>query len=110
MSTSPTPRPWAVREPGARVRLLGSVDVHTAADLRLVLADQVDAGRGELVLDLSGVTGLDVTGLGLLVGAHRRAQRAGRVLVLDRVPPAVARLLHRTRLDRVIRHTVGAAA
>lgn len=103
-----SPCPWAVPEPGRRVELQGAVDVHVAADLRLLLADQVDQGEGELLLDLSGVTALDATGLGLLVGAHRRAQRAGRRLVLDRVPPVVARLLHLTRLDRVIRHTVGA--
>ena len=46
-----------------------------------------------------------MTGLGVLVGAHRRAQRAGRTLVLRDVPDPVGRLLFVTRLDRVLRTT-----
>lgn len=101
---------WSVTEPGRHVVLSGAVDVHSAADLRLLLADQLDAGCGELVVDVRDVTAVDVTGLGLLVGAHRRAVRADRVLVLEAVSPAVDRMLHRTRLDRVLRHTQASAA
>lgn len=89
-------------EPGATVRVLGRLDVRAAADVRVELARQVVLGTGELVLDLAGVTGVDATGLGLLVGAHRRAGRAGRVLVLRDVPAPVSRLLLLTRLDRVL--------
>ena len=92
-----------VRVSGTEVLLGGRLDVHSAADVRLALVDAVDAGRGDLVLDLAALEGVDATGLGVLVGAHRRAQRAGRVLVLRDVSPAVARLLFLTRLDRVLR-------
>ena len=100
-----------VAVPGALVLLSGRLSVAEAADARLVLAEQVDAGSGELVLDLSRLHAVDATGLGVLVGAHRRAQRAGRLVVLRDAPPAVARLLHLTRLDRVLRQrsTVRAA-
>jgi anti-anti-sigma factor len=91
-----------VLEPGALVALSGRLDVAVAADVRGALAVQVERGSGELVLDLSGLDSLDPTGLGLLLGAHRRAGRAGRVLVLRDVTPAVARLLAITRLDRVL--------
>ena len=101
---------WSVPEPGRRVVLTGALDVRAAADVRLLLAGQLEAGRDDLVLDLSGLTGLDLTGLGALVEAHRAAGRAGRVLVLDAVAPEVARLLHRTRLDRVLRHTAALPA
>ncbi len=60
-------------------------------------------GQGDLVLDCAGLTAVDATGLGVLVGAHRRAQRAGRVLVLLDVQPSVGRSLLLTRLDRVLR-------
>lgn len=98
-----------VVDPGALVVLSGPLGVAASADARLALAEQVDAGDGELVLDLERVTAVDPTGLGVLVGAHRRAVRAGRVLVLRDVPPAVARVLARTRLDRVLRHRRSAA-
>lgn len=91
-----------VEEPGSRVVLAGRLDVRADADLRQLLAEQVQAGDGDLVVDLSAVTAVDATGLGLLVGVHRRALRAGRVLVLCGVPPPVARLLLVTRLHRVL--------
>ena len=87
---------------GTVVGLTGKLDVHTAADVRNALVDAVAAGSGELVLDLSALEAVDATGLGVLVGAHRRAQRAGRTLVLVDVQVPVARLLLVTRLDRVL--------
>ncbi len=87
---------------GTVLGLSGKLDVHTAADVRNALVDAVAAGAGELVLDLSALEAVDATGLGVLVGAHRRAQRAGRTLVLVDVQVPVARLLLVTRLDRVL--------
>ena len=87
---------------GTLVVLSGRLDVHAAADVRLELADAVDSGEGELVLDLNDLQAVDATGLGVLVGAHRRAQRAGRTLVLEDVPEAVGRLLLITRLDKIL--------
>ena len=87
---------------GSFVSLCGRLDVHVAADVRLELARAVDLGTGELVLDLNALEAVDATGLGVLVGAHRRAQRAGRTLVLEDVPEPVIRLLLLTRLDRVL--------
>lgn len=91
--------------PGRLLRLAGRLDVAAAADVRLALVDAVADGTGDLVLDVSGLTALDATGLGVLVGGHRRAQRAGRVLVLRDVPTPIARLLFLTRLDKVLRTT-----
>jgi anti-anti-sigma factor len=93
-----------VTDDGTLVALTGRLDVHAAADVRNALADAVDRGEGELVIDLAEVEALDATGLGVLVGAHRRAQRAGRTLVLEDIPDAVWRMLFVTRLDRVLNH------
>jgi anti-anti-sigma factor len=87
------------------VALVGRLDVRGAAAAREALhaaLAALPAGGGELVVDLSGVELLDATGLGVLVGTHRRAQLAGCRLVLRGAPPRVARLLSVTRLDRVI--------
>jgi anti-anti-sigma factor len=96
--------------PGQLLVLQGRLDVVAAADVRLALEEAVASGSGDLVLDLAGVEAVDATGLGVLVGAHRKAGRSGRTLVLRDVPPAAARLLRRTRLDRVLRQTRTAAA
>ena len=84
------------------IALSGRLDVHAAADVRNALAEAVDVGEGDLILDLAALEAVDATGLGVLVGAHRRAQRAGRTLVLTDVPAGVGRLLLVTRLDKVL--------
>lgn len=89
--------------PGRLLTLSGRLDVHSAADVRLALAGAVEGGTEELLVDVAGVTAVDATGLGVLVAAHRRAGRAGRVLVLRDVPVPLRRLLLLTRLDRVLR-------
>ncbi len=88
---------------GEALALVGRLDVHAAADVRLALVDHLAAGSGPLVVDLAGITVVDATGLGVLVGAHRRAGRAGRALVLQDPSPTVARVLLLTRLERVLR-------
>lgn len=89
-------------EPGTRVLLRGRLDVRSVADARGVLHAAVDAGVGDLYLDVAGLELVDATGLGVLVGTHRRATLAGRRLVLCNVPPRLSRLLLRTRLHRVL--------
>jgi anti-sigma B factor antagonist len=84
------------------VELVGRLDVRGAAPAREALHEALAGGDGRLVVDLSGVELLDATGLGVLVGAHRRARLQGRELVLRDAGPRVARLLSLTRLDRVI--------
>jgi anti-anti-sigma factor len=84
------------------LRLTGPLDVRAAADVRLSLHHAIDNGQGDLVVDLGAVTGADTTGLGVLVGAHRRAGRCGRRLVLRNVPDQLNRMLLVTRLYRIL--------
>jgi anti-sigma B factor antagonist len=74
----------------------------TAADLRAQLHRAVDLATGPVVLDQSAVERLDVVGLGVLVGAHRRATAQGRDLRVVRPRRRVAAVLHITGLDRVL--------
>jgi anti-sigma B factor antagonist len=83
--------------------VLGALDVTTAATIRADLTDLLAAGgTDDLVVDLHQMGALDTVGLGLLVGIHRQAQRAGRRLVLTGVPPRMSRVLAVTRLNRVL--------
>lgn len=91
-----------VLRPGALLALSGRLGATTVADVRNALADAIEQGAGDLVVDLHGVELVDATGLGVLVGAHRRADRAGRRLVLRTIPDRVDRLLVATKLHRVL--------
>ena len=91
-----------VVRPGCAIALSGRLSAATVADVRAALTEAVDNGVGDLLVDLQGVELVDATGLGVLVGTHRRADRAGRRLVLTAVPERIERLLLATRLHRVL--------
>jgi len=83
---------------GTHLRLTGRLDARNAPSVRTALQESVDAGTGELVIEMGNLEIWDGTGLGVLVGAGRRAQRAGRRLVLTGVQARELRLLRVARV------------
>lgn len=58
--------------------LRGSLDLATAPTVRAALTEATEKGTHDLIVDLSQLEFLDSTGLGVLIGAHRRtAERVG---------------------------------
>ena len=95
---------------GQEVSVTGRLDVNTVAAVRLGLQDIMDRGVGDLLLHLADAEVHDATGLGVIVGAHHRARRAGRRLVLVDVSPRLDRLLRASRLHRVLTRGYGEGA
>lgn len=60
------------------------LDVYTAPKLREASVEAVNNGFYRMVVDLSNTTDIDVTGLGVLVGVHKRAERYGGWLRLTK--------------------------
>jgi anti-anti-sigma factor len=85
----------------SHVRLSSRLDVATSADTRRLLHEAVDHCVGDLRLDVSQVDVIDAAGLGVLVGARRRADLIGVRVVLIDAPPRLHRLLAVTRLSRL---------
>ena len=84
------------------VHVTGTLDVRSVSRARETLEAALAMGAGDLVVDLSGLEALDAAGLGVLVSAHRKAQRLDRRLVLRRAQPPLLRTLAVTRLHRVL--------
>jgi len=61
---------------GQEVAIVGRLDVHTVADVRLALHEAIDGGAGDLLLHLVDAEVYDATGLGVIVGVHHRARPA----------------------------------
>jgi len=59
------------------LKLVGSMTIGQAAELKEVLLDALGAAS-ELLVDLSGVTEIDLTGLQLLDASHRSAMANGK--------------------------------
>jgi len=87
---------------GQEVAVSGRLDVNSVAEVRAALHDILDRGVGDLLVHLAQAEVHDATGLGVIVGVHHRARTVGRRLVLVDVSPRLDRLLHASRLHRVL--------
>ena len=81
------------------VAVRGEIHVSTAPEFSRRLGEALERGKSHVVLDLTGVTFIDSTGLSVLLGALRDVTRRGGRLVLALANPTVLRLFEITRLD-----------
>lgn len=77
----------------------GELDLAGVESARQAL-DRAEEGDGMVVLDLSGLTFIDSTGLEVILRAARRAQETGRRLVVARPSEYVKRLFELTAIDQ----------
>jgi anti-sigma B factor antagonist len=83
------------------VTVAGEIDITTVAGVRERLFELAASGR-PIVADLDQVGFIDSTGLGVLVGAVKRATSSGGSLRVVSAQPNIWRLFHMTGLDSEI--------
>ncbi|MFI9284578.1 STAS domain-containing protein [Streptomyces werraensis] len=99
-----TPRPSAM---GPYVlEVAGELDHHTAP-LLTEAVNEAPFGPYGVVLDLSGLTFCDSSGITVFVTAHRRSREKGSQLSLAGVAPAQMRVLRMVGLDEVFTFHTG---
>jgi anti-sigma B factor antagonist len=76
----------------------GSLDIATSPTLRAALLEAADHGKHDLVVDLSKLEFVDSTGLGALIGAHKRATEKEGSVRLVAQEGQILRLLRITGL------------
>lgn len=79
----------------------GELDVGTAPELRRVVNAALDDAGGTLIVDLTEVTFMDSTTLGVLIGAYNRLRETGGVLALVCPDDRIRRVFRITGLDKV---------
>lgn len=91
------------RESGDRtvVEVRGEIDVYTAPVLREELTSLVDAQRTNLVVDLTQVSFMDSTGLGVLVGGLKKVRTLGGDLSLVIDQETILKVFRITALTQV---------
>jgi anti-sigma B factor antagonist len=82
------------------IRLRGEVDLEVAADLQGCLIG--GAERTDIVIDLSEVSLLDCSCLGVMIRASNRAQLQGHQVTLTAPTPTVRRTLSATGADTAL--------
>jgi len=87
---------------GHALVLSGDFDVRSTREVRGAIHEHLDGIGQNLVLDLSGVTTLDVTAARVLAYASLEAGRSGNHLWLRGCGPAVRRMLQLSRLARFV--------
>jgi anti-anti-sigma factor len=75
------------------ITLTGELDLHSKVGVEQELRRVEDADAAVIRLDLTSVTFIDSTGIGLLLGATTRSREKGVRLEIDRPPDSVMRLL-----------------
>src|SRR5690348_4540713 len=86
---------------GQLVTLRGRLEAAGCGMARDALHAALEAGHGDLIVDIRDLERIDLAGLGVLLAVHRRASGLGRRMVLRSVPPRMARVLARTRFERI---------
>jgi len=77
-----------------KVQLSGELDQHSADGVRDALDALIaDGSVRELVLDMSRVSFMDSSGLGVLLGRYRTLNARGGRLLLSAVPAPIDRIL-----------------
>ncbi len=84
-------------------RIIGEIDHHNA----MIIRDEIDfaienADSNTVVLDLQETNFMDSSGIGLIMGRLRRAEKHGMTLELENVGERIGKILKMSGLDKMI--------
>jgi anti-anti-sigma factor len=103
MSTPPAPLLHVSRTDDgriARLSLAGELDMSSSLTLNAQLRKAEARRPPMLVLDLTDLRFMDVSGLRAILDAARRANREGRELIVTNPVPHIVRLFELTAIDQ----------
>ena len=84
------------------IALQGKITIGAGdSQLREVITNAMNSGKNNLLLDMSGVTTIDSSGIGELVGSYTTVTNRGGKLKLLHLPAKLNELLHVTQLITV---------
>lgn len=85
------------------VRLNGEIDHHSTLEIR----DKIDTAArealpDELVLDFGGVSFMDSSGIGLVMGRYKTMQELGGRVAVINPSPSIKRVMKFSGLDKLV--------
>jgi anti-sigma B factor antagonist len=91
----------ALSDPTNVLPLEGEIDLHVSARVEQAIASLIKNRPPQVVVDLSGVTFIDSSGLAVLIRAMQDVQKYGGKLSLCGINDDVRTILEMARLDQV---------
>lgn len=99
----PMPITYAVHNRVLTASLTGEIDHHSARGLMAELDRAIDELLPrQLILDLSGVSFMDSSGIAVLLRTWRRLEELDGTLEVVKAPPQCARVLRAAGVERMI--------
>jgi anti-sigma B factor antagonist len=100
------PPEFAIIEQGSEaghyvIAARGEIDLFTAPELKQVITDVIESGERRVAIDLSEVSFLDSTALGVLIGAVKRLRSRGGALAVVNTDSSIAKTFEITGLDQI---------
>ena len=84
------------------IALQGKITIGSGdSQLREVIMNTLNSGKNNILLDMSGVTTIDSSGIGELVGSYTTVTNRGGKMKLLHLPAKLNELLHVTQLITV---------
>ena len=84
------------------VELSGEIDHHSAKDIRERIDEAIEFNMPTLlIIDFGGVTFMDSSGIGLVMGRYRTLQKKGAKLNLTNLPPNIYKVMKLAGIERL---------
>ncbi len=84
-----------------KVAVSGEIDIYTAQQFKKRLYQIVDNSTKDIVIDCSDLSYIDSTGLGIFVGALKKARLTDRNISLENIRENIKKLFNITGLDKL---------
>lgn len=84
-----------------KVTLNGEIDIYTSNELKEKLYSIVDTNQKDLIIDCKELNYIDSTGLGIFVGALKKAKQYEKKIVIVNLKDNIKKLFTITGLDKV---------
>ncbi|MBE6051763.1 MAG: anti-sigma F factor antagonist [Clostridium sp.] len=85
------------------ISLVGELDHHSAEEVRVKIDDRIERDNiKKVILNFSGVTFMDSSGIGVVVGRYKKLKQSGGNLCITDVKKGVNRVFELSGLFKVI--------
>ena len=92
-----------IDEKSVTAYISGEIDHHNAAKLRNDIDEAIENAYPEfLVLDFGGVTFMDSSGIGLVIGRYKLMKNLSGTVVIENAPNAIKKVMRMAGIEKLI--------